>query len=181
MKKFLKVLGIIAVIIVILFVLLMLMPDSEEGMSQDDGTGLKIGNTAPDFTAQLADGSTFTLSEHSDECVFINFWATWCGPCKEEMPALQKIYDENINGFTMVCIDCKEDKKTVDSFIKESGYTFNIAYDTNGSICSLYPTDGIPYTLIVNKGRIERIFVGSAGAETMYRDYRSAIKDCLGE
>jgi len=205
MKKFLKVLGVIAIIIVILFALLMFMPDDEEyaedysnGGSQttsqdvevvenkaatevEPGQALSEGNAAPDFTAQLANGASFTLSDYSDKCVLINFWATWCGPCVGEMPAFQQLLEDNIDGLEIICINCMEDEATVDKFVNDNGYTFNIAYDTNGNICANYPTDGIPYTLVVNKGRIENIYVGAMDAETQYREYLGAIEACLGE
>ena len=181
MKKALKVLGIIVVGIIIVFAVFLIMPRTEEISSWSEGDTLNEGDMAPDFTAELANGMTFTLSKHSDKCVLVNFWATWCGPCVREMPAFQRLTDDDIDGLEIVCIDCREDKKTVDSFIKESGYTFNIAYDTKGSIGSLYPTDGIPYTLVIYKGSIKKIYVGAMDAETQYKEYLSAVRECLGE
>ena len=182
MKRFLRSIGVTAIILVVLVVLYLFMP-SMERIGADGGSDkvLQEGDIAPDFTATLTNGSTFTLSDHSDECVLINFWATWCGPCVGEMPAFQKLNDDDIDGLSIICIDYKEDKKTVDSFVKENGYTFNIAYDLKGEISAKYPTNGIPYTLVVNKGKIENIYVGAADADTQYKEYKSAIDACLGE
>ena len=181
MKKVLKVIGIIFAIIVILTVLFLFMPRIENVSTGSGGVALKEGDMAPDFTAELVNGLTFTLSEHSNECVLINFWATWCGPCVGEMPAFERLKNDKIDNLEIICINCREDKKTVDSFVKESGYTFNIAYDTKGVIGNDYPTNGIPYTVIVNKGRIEKIYVGAMDADSQYKEYLGAIKECLGE
>ena len=182
MKRFIKSIGIIAAILVILVIFYLFMPRVEgPAVSGNNGNALQEGDIAPDFTATKVDGSTFKLSDHSDECVLINFWATWCGPCVGEMPAFQKLNDDDIDGLEIICIDCQEDEKTVDSFVKENGYTFNIAYDTKGEICAKYPTRGIPYTLVVNKGKIVNIYVGAVDADTQYREYKSAIDTCLGE
>lgn len=137
---------------------------------------LSKGDTPPDFTAELADGGSFTLSEKSDTVVLINFWATWCGPCVGEMPAFQWLYDEYGNSLALVAVNCAEDKETVDKFIAENGYTFPIAYDEDGEICGKYPAQGIPYTLIVAPdGKISKIYLGAADAETQYKEYKNAI------
>ena len=181
MKKALKVTGIILMIFVILLALYLFMPRVEKVSAGADGSALKEGDMAPDFTAELVSGMTFTLSGHSDECVIINFWATWCGPCVGEMPAFEKLKNDDIDDLEIICINCREDKKTVDSFAKETGYTFNIAYDTKGIIGNDYPTSGIPYTVIVYKGKIEKIFIGAMDAETQYREYLGAVRECMGE
>ena len=132
---------------------------------------------APDFTVTLVNGDTFTLSDYDDEVVLLNFWATWCPPCVGEMPALQNLYEDG--EAVIIGIDCGETKADVDSFVSENGYTYNIGYDEYYTVEDYYPTDGIPYTLIINKGVIYKIFVGAYGADVMYEEYGSAIAECL--
>lgn len=148
------------------------------------GTGkvkdLEEGDVAPDFTATLVDGSTFTLSDFDDKVVLINFFATWCGPCMREMPAFETLKADEYSDLEILCVDCMEDKKNVDKFVKEYGYTFPIAYDVDGTIEKYYPTDGIPYTLVINKGVIAKIYIGAMDAETQYKEYKGAIDECLG-
>ena len=138
---------------------------------------LSEGDVAPDFTVTLVNGDTFTLSDYDDEVVLLNFWATWCPPCVGEMPALQNLYEDG--EAVIIGIDCGETKADVDSFVSENGYTYNIGYDEYYTVEDYYPTDGIPYTLIINKGVIYKIFVGAYGADVMYEEYGSAIAECL--
>lgn len=140
------------------------------------------GDNAPDFTAELADGSTLTLSEQKDKVVLLNFWGTWCGPCVAEMPAFEKLHSEYGEEVVILAVNSMEDKNTVDKFIEDNGYTFPIAYDTEGEISRKYPTDGIPYTLIIGKdGIVKNIYLGAADADTQYQYYKSAIDEALEE
>ena len=159
--------------------------NSEEDMGVEVGGAnvaikdLKEGDEAPSFTAKLVDGSEFKMSEHKDEIVLLNFFATWCGPCMMEMPAFEKLKNDNYSNLAILCVDCMEDKETVDAFVKDEGYTFPIAYDEDGAIEAYYPTDGIPYTLVIKNGVIEKIYVGAVDAETQYKEYKEAIDACM--
>ena len=143
---------------------------------------LAAGDTAPDFTAQLANGDSITLSEQTDKVVLLNFWATWCGPCVGEMPAFEKLAEEYQDEVVVLAVNCLEDEETVNQFLEENGYTFAIAYDVDGSINAKYPTSGIPYTLVIGKdGVIKKIYLGAQDAETQYNEYKNAIEEVLGE
>ena len=142
---------------------------------------LAEGDKAPDFTVQLASGDTITLSHYKDKVVLLNFWATWCGPCVNEMPAFEKLENDNMDDVLILCVDCMEDKSTVDQFIKENGFTFNIGYDEKGDIEALYPTNGIPYTLVIYKGYVTKIFLGALDADYQYGEYKNAIEGCFKE
>lgn len=143
---------------------------------------LSEGDKAPDFTAELASGDKFVLSENAGKVILLNFWATWCGPCVEEMPAFEKLNNEYGDDVKIICVNCVENKSTVDDFIKENGYTFPIAYDEEGIVNYRYPTQGIPYTLVVGKdGVIRNIYLGSAGMERQYEAYKASIDAALSE
>lgn len=136
-------------------------------------------DAAPDFTATLTNGDTFTLSDHNNEVVMLNFWATWCQPCVRELPEIQRLVDENIEGFTFLAIDCAEAKSTVDKFLQENGYTFSVAYDEDRAVEALYPTDGIPYTVLIKNGVVEKTFLGAPADP--YTEYKTAIEDLLAK
>ena len=137
---------------------------------------LSEGDTAPDFTAALADGSEFTLSEQQGKVVLLNFWATWCGPCVREMPAFERLKEEYGEEVAILAVNCMENADTVAAFIEENGYTFPVAIDEEGTVSARYPTQGIPYTLVIDgEGIVQNIYVGAADAETQYNEYKSAI------
>ncbi len=139
-----------------------------------------VGDVAPEFTALLVDGSSFTLSENQGKVVLLNFWATWCGPCVGEMPAFQDLDEEYGDDVVVLAVNCMESKETVDRFIEETGYDFPIAYDEEGTVSFTYPSSGIPYTLVVGKDGIVRdIYVGAADADTQYQIYKAAIDEAL--
>ena len=137
------------------------------------------GELAPDFTVELCNGNTFKLSDYDDKVVVVNFWATWCGPCVGEMPAFERLKNDGYDKLEIVCINYMEDKKTVDDFVSEQKYTFNIGYDENGKINTYYPSEGIPYTLIIANGRIHKIFIGAYEADVQYDMYKTAIEECM--
>lgn len=156
------------------------------GCSKNDDSevyeALSEGDTAPDFTAETIGGGSFKLSDQSDKVVILNFWATWCKPCVGEMPAFQRLYEEYGDSLAVITVNCMEDKESVDKFASDNGYTFPIAYDEEGGICMKYPSDGIPYTVIIGKdGKIANIYVGAADADAQYAEYKSAIDAVMGE
>ena len=154
--------------------------EEQEQENQTDFKELSAGDSAPDFTAEIADGDTFILSEQHDKVVLLNFWATWCGPCVGEMPAFEKLYKEYGQEIAILAVDCEEDKEVVNQFISDNGYSFPIAYDLEGKISEKYPSDGIPYTLVIGKdGTIKNIYLGASGADEQYREYKSAIDAAL--
>ncbi len=172
MKKII-IIVICAVVAVAFFVL---RPHTEK-VNRTGGAPLSEGDTAPDFTVKLNDGTIFNLSRNKDKVVLVNFWATWCGPCCDELPAFEKLKNDRMSGVEIIAVNCREDKATVDSFIKERGFTFNFAYDEKGTVGDMYPTNGIPYTLIIRNGIIEKTFLGEP--HDPYTTYKEAIEACL--
>ena len=140
---------------------------------------VEIGYAAPDFSVELLSGETVRLSDCRNKVVFINFWATWCGPCVREMPDIQQLAEYFPDELVVLAVNCNEKKGTVDKFIKDNGYTFNIGLDESGEIQKKYPTNGIPYTIIINAdGIITKTHLGASG--DMFSVYKEDVLDALG-
>ena len=161
------------------------------GQSNDTSSGKKsgkrssalhqemaIGSEAPDFSVKLNNGETFTLSDKKGQVILLNFWATWCSNCVKEMPAIEKLYEEYGNQVVIIGVNVGEDKSTVDAFIDTKNYTLPIAYDTESNISNLYPSAGIPYTVIIGKdGLVTETFLGAKDADSQYTKLRRALQE----
>lgn len=116
-----------------------------------------------DFTLSDLNGKSHTLSKYKGKVIFLNFWATWCPPCRAEMPAMQKMYKSwNSKKYVMLAVNIGQDKQTVKSFANKNGYTFPILLDSTSKIARKYRVSGIPTTYIINKeGKIVTRIVGA--------------------
>jgi peroxiredoxin len=105
-----------------------------------------------DFALQDLQGKVHALSKYKGKTVLLNFWATWCPPCRSEMPAMQKLWlAADKNKFMMLAVNVGEDKKIVAEFAKKNGYTFPILLDEGGKVSRQYKVRAIPVTYIINK------------------------------
>ncbi|MDO8491296.1 MAG: redoxin domain-containing protein, partial [Dehalococcoidia bacterium] len=92
----------------------------------------RVGSLAPDFTVKMLTGETLRLSDLRGKPVFLNFWASWCPPCRAEMPILQQVFEDKAlsdRGLVLLGIDLGEDPATVDSFMKSNGLSFTVLLD----------------------------------------------------
>lgn len=121
-----------------------------------------IGQPAPDFTLSDTKGKTWKLSDQKGKVVFINFWATWCPPCREEMPSMQKLYsDLPREKFEMLTILSNDDPLLANTFIARVGGTFPVLIDPDSLIATAYGLTGVPETFIVDKdGILREKFIG---------------------
>lgn len=105
----------------------------------------------PGFSLQDLDGKTVTLKEFRGNVVFVNFWATWCPPCRDEMPAMQKLYKENRDkGLVMLAINFMETPNTIRPFVNEYKLTFPILLDS-GTVMVSYGVLGLPATYLIDR------------------------------
>ena len=156
MNKMLK------LILPVILTLVLLLASCSAGPEPLDGKspavpvkGTQINNLAPDFQLQSLDGQTISLSDLRGKPVLINFWASWCPPCREEMPYLQEIYEEwTDKGLVVLAINIGESSYTAEEFIQSYNLSFTVLLDTEQDIAQRYNITGIPTTLFIDKDGI---------------------------
>jgi peroxiredoxin len=126
-------------------------------------TLIHAGDVAPDFTVEMLDGSSITLSELRGKVVLVSFWATWCPPCRQELSHMQKDVIDRFAGEEVVVLPISrgEKRETVEAFIEKMGYTFPIGLDRDQSIYNKYASNYIPRSVVVGKdGKVVYVAVG---------------------
>ncbi|MCO5218263.1 MAG: TlpA family protein disulfide reductase [Thermomicrobiales bacterium] len=164
------------------------------GNRDDGGTNLRsvdtpaVGKPAPDFTLQTFDGGEITLSEQQGKVVILNFWGSWCEPCKEEMPALQAFWESSPDDVMLIGIGSKQDTDAKSrAFAEEFGITYPIGRDsegdrvTTGTIAQSYTITFYPMTYIISPdGIVTRLIIGGVDEDDLEtlvqeaRDHASA-------
>ena len=120
-------------------------------------TGATVGEIAPDFTLADTNGKTWTLSELKGQVVFVNFWATWCPPCREEMPAMQRLLDMMPKDkFKMLAVLNRDTLANAELFAEKNNITIPILNDMGNNIGPMFSLTGLPETFIVDKQGILR-------------------------
>jgi DsbE subfamily thiol:disulfide oxidoreductase len=106
---------------------------------------------APDFTLPNLEGKKVALKDFRGKLLMVNFWASWCVPCREEMPAMERLYQTYKDlGFVILGVNIQDDKKSALSFVKELKITFPIAFDPKGEVGLLYGAWGLPATYLID-------------------------------
>jgi peroxiredoxin len=120
------------------------------------------GKTAPDFSLPALSGEKISLDDYAGQVVLINLWATWCPPCKAEMPTLNTFYETHKEqGFVVLAVNNQEDATTVNSYIQEKGFSFPVLLDTQATMLELYQVQGLPTTFVIGRnGQIQHVQVG---------------------
>ncbi len=120
---------------------------------------------ADDFTLETAEGGRFRLSEQRGKVVFINFWATWCPPCREEMPAMERLHTRyKKDGFVMLAVSVDADRRAVTPFIDEHKFTFAVGLDPKMELANAYSVRGLPASFVVDRqGHLTALALGPRG------------------
>lgn len=139
---------------------------------QQATVGLEKGNLAPDFELRSVDGKAMKLSSLRGKKVIVNFWATWCPPCRLEMPEMEKFYTKNKNeGIEILAVNLTKAEKSradVPAFIEAYGITFPVLLDENSDAARLYGVSSIPASFIIDtQGVIQQKIVGPMTYEVM--------------
>lgn len=149
--------------------------DYEDGQPEDE-------NKAPDFTVENADGEAVSLSSMEGKPVVLNFWASWCPPCKSEMPDFQKAYETYGEEIQFMMVDLtdgsRETRETAGEFIEEQGFTFPVYYDVNQEGAYAFYVSALPATYFIDeKGRIVAVGKGMLDEEALEKGISYLISD----
>ena len=127
------------------------------------------GFLAPDFTLATLDGEQITLSELRGDPVVLNLWATWCPPCRAEMPALQEVYEQNrARGLKVIAVNMtfQDNASEAEAFIRQYALTFPVPLDMTGAVGNSYQMRALPSTFFINQeGIIQQVIIGGPMAE----------------
>ena len=136
---------------------------------------------APDFSLAARDGGSVQLSSLRGQVVMINFWATWCGPCRQEMPLLEQLHAKyEPLGFTLLGVNVEPDSAAATTWLKGVPVTFPILFDTKNAVAEQFGVMGMPSSVFVDReGRVRYVHRGyKPGDEAQYADLiRSLVKE----
>jgi peroxiredoxin len=144
------------------------------------GAAVKTG-PAPDFTLKSRDGSNIKLSELRGQVVMINFWASWCGPCRQEMPLLDQLYQRyQPMGFTLLGVNVEEDSTAADKVLKQIPVSFPVLFDSENSVSESYQVRAMPSTFLIDRnGNVRYLHKGyQPGYE---EEYQQQIRELVRE
>jgi len=153
-------------------------PDAVSGNSQ--AASPREGFLAPDFTLDLLDGGQVTLSDLRGQVVMVNLWASWCPPCRAEMPAIEKVYRSYKDlGLVVLGVNTtfQDSESGASAFVNQYGLTFPIPLDRDGSVSSRYALRALPTTFFIDReGVIRSVVVGGPMSEALIQ---SKVEDLL--
>lgn len=139
------------------------------------------GQTAPDFVLKNATGENMRLSEYRGDVVMINFWATWCGPCRQEMPLLDELYGRYQRvGFSLLGVNIDDDSRRAMAMVNELGVSFPVLFDEQKEVSKLYEVEAMPVTILLDReGTVRHVHHGyKPGYEQKYLDeIRSLLRE----
>jgi thiol-disulfide isomerase/thioredoxin len=129
----------------------------------------ETGRAAPDFRLSSLDGSSTTLNGFRGTFVLINFWASWCGPCRAEAPDLQALHDRSAGRLVVLGVNQQESTTVAADFVRQFGLTYPVVLDRAGDVSAAYRVGrGLPVSFLVDpQGVILRIFLGRVSAEEL--------------
>lgn len=134
-------------------------------------TGVQVGNMAPNFELELLNGESVKLSDYQGKKVILNFWASWCGPCKVEMPEMEQFSKEHGKDVVILAVNMTVTEKnleTVEKYIEEGGFTFPVLIDADNNVSTTYEALSLPTSYYIDtEGIIQKKIIGPMTVETM--------------
>jgi peroxiredoxin len=150
------------------------------------GTGVSLAalvpsSPAPDFTLRSMDGQNLRLGEQRGRVVMVNFWATWCGPCRQELPHLNRLYEKyRASGFVLFGVNVDEDTRNAAAVASKMGLKFPMLPDADKRVSKQYDLSAMPSTVLIDRdGKVRHVHRGYRdGFETMYdQQIRALLKE----
>ncbi len=151
----------------------MLLRTSQQSLASKPDASNNVGqpqaDIAPEFTLISLTGENVALSDYAGQVVMINMWATWCPPCKAEMPEINAFYEAHKQeGFVVLAVNNQEDAITINEFIQANGFTFPVLLDTQTEVVDLYRVQGLPTSFIIDRnGFIQHTQIGEITLEEL--------------
>lgn len=153
---------------------------SQENSSEDDffkklGVRKMVNEQAPSFVLKDIDGTEVSLDSFKGKTVFIDFWATWCGPCKKEMPHIEKLAQEFQKQGLVILTISNENKDTITQFLSDNKYKIRSLIDEGKEVAKKYQVKGLPTAFIIDKeGKIVTHFIGSRDEASLRNELKKA-------
>ena len=116
--------------------------------------GTEVGKRAPEFTLEDLNGNPVSLSDYQGQKIFLNFWASWCPPCRAEMPDMQKLHEEEYEDFVILAVNIGETKATAVNFMMQNNINFKVLLDSDKEIAREYLVRGIPTSYFIDKNGV---------------------------
>ena len=141
------------------------------GLGAGASRGINVGNRAPDFTLEALDGSKVSLQDYRGKVVLVNFWATWCPPCRAEIPDIEAAFEaRQDDGFIVLGVNVEETRETVAPFVDEFEMSYPVLLDESGRLLQTYRAIGLPMSVIVDQdGMIHARHIGFLTAADLDR------------
>ncbi|QKY71400.1 redoxin domain-containing protein [Lentibacillus sp. CBA3610] len=144
----------------------------ESQVEESDEIGLSVGQIAPDFTLETLEGETVQLSDYRGQRVIVNFWATWCPPCRAEIPDFQKLYENK--DVEILAVDLTETETSIEdvrAFVKEYDMTFPVPMDENSDVSETYQVMAYPTSYMIDSsGHIQYVAMGAMNYDLMVQE-----------
>lgn len=164
-------LGVVVFVAGIVAAFFMLQLPSQTDLQPDTGAlvPVKVDYPAPELSAQSVYGNSESLNDYRGKVVLVNFWATWCPPCKDEMPMLVDFYNAHVDeGFVLVSINVRESGREIADFVRRYKMTFPVWLDPNGDALSAFKNQVLPSSYAIDRMGVMRfIWAGAIDQETL--------------
>jgi peroxiredoxin len=150
----------------------------EDPFRQLDLARVAPATPAPDFTVPTLTGGSLRLADFRKRVVLLNFWATWCPPCREEMPSMERLYQRyRDRGFTVLALSIDRNVAAIPGFVEGFRLTFPIGLDPEAAVAKVYRVRALPTTVLID--RVGQIVAGAAGARNWDSPVAHAVVETL--